>query len=885
MRLLSPLRTFVDFVFHRQRIEREMDEEFRSHLEIRAEDLKRQGLPPAEAERQARIEFGGYHRYKEECRETLGTRLLQELAQDVRYGLRQLRRNPGFTVVAVLTLALGIGANTAIFSVVDGVLLTPLPYGQPDRLVAVWQWNPRLKHEVFDSYPNFRDWQRDSRSFEQMAAVAWKGFDVTSPGAPEHVNGRHVTASFFGTLGVRLALGRGFSAQEDQHGGAPVVVISNRLWRNRFGSSAYALGKIVRLDGVDYSIVGVLPAGFRFYSAAEVYTPLGQGDPVLLSNRAIHPGILAIARLKPGLSISQANAEMGTVQENLDKLYPDANRGLGAEVIPLKQFMVGDAGGPLLLLWGAVGLLLLIACANVANLLLARSAVRIREFVLRSALGASRRRVMRQLVTESMLLSLAGGGLGLLIAASGVKPMLAALPGDLPRSNDIHLDVLVLVFAFGAAVAVGVLFGLAAALKNSLPNLPDGLKEGGRTSSGNRGHAQNTLVILQVALTLILLVSAGLLFRTIRRLWGTDPGFQTQHLITFKVGLSTELAKAPSGTKIAYRQLVERIRQIPGVQAADLTNLVPLSRTDNLSPFWLGSQHAVSYQEAPRLNLFWTGPDYRQTMGIPLLRGGFFDAEDTNNSTPVIVVDSVLAHAYFPGKNPVGRSISIANWRSALVIGVVGHVRNWGLGKVSEFPRSEAYASLNQLPDQWVRTFYGNLTVLVRTPLVASAVMPAIKRAVYGTGRPQTVYDVRTMQDIVSGSMSSQRFPMVLLAVFAGLALLLASVGIYGVISYSVTRRTHEIGIRMALGAERKDVLRMVVGQGLRLALTGVAIGIAGALALTRFLVSLLYGVKPTDPLTFIAVSLILVAVALAACYIPARRAAKVDPMAALRYE
>ncbi len=552
------------------------------------------------------------------------------LIQDLRYGLRMLGKSPGFTAVAIITLALGIGANTAIFSVVEGVLLAPLPYFQPDRLVSIWESNPRFPH-VWISYPNFRDWQRNARSFQQMVAFTWLGSDLTSPGPPAHLDGKLISAGFFTTLGVRLALGRDFSLQEDQHGGAPVVIISNRLWRNRFAGSPEALGKVVTLDGVDCTVVGVLPPGFHFEGDADVYTPLGQGDPVFLNDRAGHDGILSIARLRPGVSIAQAQAEMSTIQNGLDQIYPDADRDLGTDVVPLKQQIVGDIGGTLLLLLGAVGLVLLIACANVANLLLARAAARTREFAIRSALGANRARVVRQLLTESVLLSLGGGGLGLVVAIWGVSPVLAAAPARLPRSQEIGLSIPVLLFAFGVAVAVGILFGLAPALKSSKSDLQKALKEGGRTSSSGQHRAQSSVVMLQMALTLVLLVGAGLLFRTIRHLWEVNPGFDTQNVITLKVGVSRSLMKTALSTRIAYQQLIERIRKIPGVQAADFTDAVPLSGQGGTMPFWIGSQKPASLQAAPRLAMFLTGPDYLRTMGIPLLRGRFFTPEDTRS--------------------------------------------------------------------------------------------------------------------------------------------------------------------------------------------------------------------------------------------------------------
>ena len=817
---------------------------------------------------------------------------MSTLLQDLRYGLRMLAKNPGFTIVAVMTLALGIGANTAIFSVVEGVLLAPLPYSEPDRLVMVWEWNLHLKQLREPSYPNFLDWQRDARSFQGMAGFTWHGYSLTSLGTPEHVVGIEISSGFFTTLGVKPAFGRDFSAQEDKHGGAPVAIISDRLWRDRFASNSEVLGKLVTLDGVGYTIVGVLPRGFHFYGDAEVYTPLGQGDSLMLNPRGGY-GCFAIARLKPGVAIAQAEAEMSTIQKRLEQLYPDANQGMGTEVVPLKQQMVGDMGGTLLLLLGAVGLVLLIACGNVANLLLARSAARVREFAIRSALGANRARVVRQLLTESVLLSLAGGSLGLVVAVWGVNSLLAAVPGSLPRSEEIGLNVPVLLFALGVAIVVGLLFGLAPALKTSKSNLQEVLKQGSRTSTSGHHRTQGSLVIFQMALTLVLLVGASLLFRTIRHLWKTNPGFDTQHLITFKVGVSPSLAKTPSGVRTAYQQMLERIRSIPGVEAADFTYNLPLSHWQNNAPFWIGSQKPAMVQAAPQMLVFDTGPDYLRTMRIPLLRGRFFTPEDNSTAPCVAVIDSVLAHTYFRDEDPLGQTLTFG-WTPPLgpcrIVGVVGHVKHWGLGDESGYIRAQAYYPLYQLPDQWVTASegYRATTIIVRAALDPAAVMPAIKKAVYGARRDQPVYDVHTLHEIASESMAWQRFPMILLGAFAGLALLLASVGIYGVISYSVAQRVHEMGIRMALGAQKGDIFQMVIGQGLRLALAGLALGIAAALIFTRVLSSfsrLLYRVSASDPLTFAAVSLVLTGVAVLACYIPARRATRVDPMVALRYE
>ncbi len=815
------------------------------------------------------------------------------LIQDLRFGLRMLCKSPGFTAVAVLTLALGIGANTAMFSVMQGVVLAPLQYVSSDRLVMVWENNPRFPR-TWVSYPNFRDWQRSARSFQQMAAFRQEGVDFAGPGTPEHLNGKEISSGLFSTLGTELTLGREVSPEEDRHGGTPVVIISNRLWKNRFDGSPKALGKSLTLDGVNYTIVGVTPfgvtaLGFRLEDDADVYTPLGQSDPLILNDRAAHNGIYALARLAPGVTLAQAQAEISTIQNGLDHLYPDANRDLGIYIEPLKQFVVGDAGKMLLLLSGAVGLVLLIACANVANLLFARAAARVREFAVRSALGANRARLVRQLLTESVLLSLLGAGLGLLFAILGVKSVPAAVSENLPRSENIAVNGFVLLLTLCASIAVGILFGLAPALKSWNSDPQASLKEGGRGSTVAHHRTQSILVIVQMALTLVLLVGAGLLFRTLRHLSDVNPGFDIQHIMTFKVGVSHSLTKTAPSTRTAYQQLIERIRQIPGVQGADFTGSVPLNG-GWIMPFWIGSQKPASLQGAPRLVMFLTGPDYLRTMGIPLLRGRFFSPEDTTSSPCVMVIDSVLAGIYFPDSDPLGQTLSagFSPVGPCRIVGMVGHVKQWALNDSSTDIQTQAYFPLYQDPDQWVPLNYPNMTIVVRTPLDVASVMPAIKSAVYGAGSDQPIFNVETMQQIVSESMSSQRFPMILLGAFAALALLLASVGIYGVISYSVAQRIHEIGIRMALGAHKRDVFRMVVGQGLALALAGLAIGVVAALILTRVLSSfslLLYGVGASDPVTFITVSVMLLFVTVVACYIPTRRAMRVDAMVALRYE
>ena len=866
----------------------QLEEEIRGHIAMSVREREERGESAEDARAAALREFGNVGLVKETTRDTWGYAWIEHLCQDVQYGLRMMRRGPAFTAVAVLTLALGIGANTAIFSVVQGVLLAPLPYHDPDRLVTVWLNNFRLKSPTALSYRDFLDWELASPPFEKMAAYSRRSFDLSSPGNPEHLQGREISARFFSTLDVRMALGREFSPEDDRYGSAPVAIISDGLWRDRFGGTPAALGKSIVLDGVETTVVGVLQPDFRFGTEyADVHIPIGQRKPVDANDRTAHD-VQCIARLKRGVSLSQADAAMNAIQDHIDRLNPETERGLGAKVLPTKEALVGDVRGTLLLLLGAVGVVLLIACANVASLLLARSATRRREFSIRAALGADRRRIVRQLVTESLLLSILGGVLGLGVAKWGISAALVSLAADLPRSDNIRVNAFVLLFALAVSIVVGILFGLAPALRSSRADLQLSLKEAGRGSTGGHHRTQSGLVIAQVALTLVLLTGAGLLFRTIQHLWKADLGFESQHLLTFQVGLSASATKTGAGVRAAYQQLLGRIRQIPGVQSAEITTEVPMTHQINAIPFWVDSRRPASVAEAPRTLGFITGPDFLQVMHIPLIRGRFISQQDAVSSPLVAVIDTELARTYFPGKDPIGRTITFPQVGDYRIVGVVGHVQHWQVGFSSPFMQNQSYVSIYQIQDRWMTTIDTWTWVVVRTPLDSSMVLPEIRKAVYETGSDQTVYHAQTMAEIVSESISPQRLPLILLGSFASLALALASIGIYGVISYSVTQRVHEIGIRMALGAEKRDISRWVVGQGLSLVFAGLIIGIVAALILTRLLSSfsqLLYGVRASDPLTFAVISILLTIVAVLACYIPARRAMRVDPMVALRYE
>ena len=819
---------------------------------------------------------------------------MQTLWQDLRYGLRMLASNAGFTIVAVLTLTLGIGANTAIFSVINGVLLQPLPYHDPNRLMILSEKTPEFDN-MSVSYPNLQDWQKENRSFESLAGHRWTDYDLTGSGMPEHLDGRMVSASFFSTFGVKPIRGRDFEAQEDHIGAARVVMIGGGLWKRRFGESPDIIGKMITLSGQGYTVIGVVPAGFRFWGSADVFTLLGQWDDVLAHSREAHPGLRAMGRLKPGLTREQASSDMDSVAAQLAQTYPKSNAHHSVNVIPLAQEIVGNVRPALLVLLGAVGFVLLIACANVANLLLARSATRRREMAIRAALGASQGRMMRQVLTEGVLIALAGGALGLLLAHWGTKAVVAAIPGGLPRMEEIGVDGWVLAFTLAVSVVTGVIFALAPAFQMSRMELHTTLREGSRGSTGGQHRLRAALMVAEVGASMVLLVGAGLMLRTMWQLSRVRPGFNPRSMLTFSMGLSPANRSSADRIRNAYRDLTESVLSLPGVQAAGLGDDVPLSGNDSELPFWVsGRPRPSSQSEMLWALLYDVTPGYLHALDIPLLRGRFVSDTDVKGSAKVVVIDETMAKGLFPHQDPIGQSIRIAvpdGFGPGLdgpieIVGVVGHVKHFGLDSdASAKIQYQLYLPLTQLPDQILPLAAQGMTMMVRTSVDPLSLVSAVRSRVSERDRDQPVFDVQTMDRRVTDSVAGRRFSMLLLGVFAGLALVLASVGIYGVISYTATQRTHEIGIRMALGAERADVLRMVVGHGLRLSLIGIGAGLAAALGLTRLMSSMLFGVRPTDFGTFAAVSLLLAGVAALASYVPARRATRVDPIIALRYE
>ena len=814
------------------------------------------------------------------------------LLQDLRYALRQLRKSPGFTSVAIITLALGIGANTGLFSIVNSVLLRPLPYENPDRLVAVYNYIPSDGNESF-SYLDFLEWQHENRSFASLATYRHSNFTLSGTAQTEHVPGDLISAEFFDTLGVKPLIGRNFNSADDHLGSAPVVLISEGFWRRRYGAQPTILGQAITLDRTAYTVVGIIPATFYFggsqFFPGDAYVPIGQSTDWTLRNRKMtyeH----GIGRLKPDVTLQQARADMDAIARRFAEQYPDTNKGNGIALVPLKQDITGDTATALYVLMGAVGFVLLIACVNVANLLLARSTSRMREFAVRSALGASRGRCTRQLLSESVLLSVMGGILGVLVATWGLRVALSVLPKTLPRSSELGLDAHVLLFTLGTSLLAGILFGLAPALKISQTNSQETLKETGRGNIGARSRLQRVFIVAELALALVLLAGAGLMLRTLRELSAVNPGFNAHNVLNFGLTFPPAFsADTPAALREHFRQITANLESVPGVEAASVLDApLPMQGSDSVS-FWLEGEPKPPTEN----DMHWAfdlgvQPDYLKVLQIPLKQGRFISQQDTVQSPAVVVIDEVLARKYFPNQNPIGKWLNIspvhAQWQ---IVGVVGHAKQVGLAEGAADNQPQLYYATLQTPDKFIPLLaLSQLTHFVaRTKGDPLATLGMIRAMLEKTNSQQMIYGVQTLESIVSDSVASQRFIMTLLGTFAVLAVLLASIGVYGVISYVVGQRTHEIGLRVALGAHRADVLRLVVGDSVAMAMIGVAVGICAALGLSRLLAKMLYGVSAHDPMTFAGCAILLVSVALAASCVPARRAMRVDPVVALRHE
>jgi len=876
----------------RRKQEKDLQDEVSSHLEMAARERVDRGAGDEEARQAARRAFGNVSLVEETTRDAWGRRWFGEFLEDVRYGLRMLRKNRGFTAVAVLTLALGIGANTALFSVVNGVLLNPLPYPDPEQLVTLHESKPNFESGSIP-FLNFRDWRKDNTTFSMMAVTRQFSYTLTGLGDAEQLQAQLISTDLLPMLGVKPAVGRLFVEGEDDFDRPPIAFISAGLWDRKFGSSRDAVGKAITLDARSYTIVGVVPASFRLrvgsFEPADVYVPMGSWSNPFIRERGAPLGLHGIGRLKPGVTIEQARADMARVTEQLAQAYPDVNKGTGATLIPMKDQMVRGVRPLLLTLLSAVGFVLLIACVNVANLLMVRSAGRSREFAVRAALGAGRGRIVRQLLTESLLVALTGGGLGLLLASWATRFATQRLPGELPRAPEIGMDWKV--FAFTAAITLfcGILFGLAPALRVSRPDLRESLKEGGRGTVGAKQRLREVLVVAEMAMALILLVAAGLMIRSLSSLWQVSPGFDAHGVLTFGVSLPPTMRDAsPDAIRAALRGVEEKIASTPGVKAASLSwGAVPLLDDDE-DLFWMDGQPRP--QTASEMNWaisYVVQEDYLKLMGIPLLRGRFFTPQDNERAQHVIAVDDVFAKKYFGDENPVGKRIVLQSKGGvAEIVGVVGHIKQWGLDTDEQQAlRAELFFPYMQLPDEAMHLSASGTGVVVRFQGDGQGVPTAIRTGLQAMNRDQVMSSVQTMEEIIADSLAARRTAMIVLGVFAVLAVGLASMGIYGVISYIVGQRTQEIGIRMALGARPQDVLTNILGQGAMIIGLGVMIGVAAAFGLTRLMANLLYGVSATDPLTFAAVAAFLASVALAACYVPARRAMRVDPIVALRYE
>jgi len=813
--------------------------------------------------------------------------VIESLSQDVRYGLRVFLSKPGFTVVAVITLALGIGASTAIFSVVNGVLLKPLPYREPQRLVQFWETNPpKGWTEAVVAPANFFDWQAQSGSFEEMGAYIGSdtrsagitGLQMTGNGPPVLVKALYVTGNVFSVLGADAALGRTLTSDETWAGHEKVAVLSNGIWKRRFGSDPDIIGKKIQLDGSAVEVVGIMPAGFYFPSQeAELWIPMGWNQTRLAQVRRPH-FLRVIGRLKTGVSIEQAQSEMTGIAERLEQQYPRTNTQMGVGLGPMLEWIVSDTRTVLLTFLAAVAFLLLIACANVANLMLVRAAGRTREIALRVALGASRFRIARQLLIESVILSLIGGGLGVMLAAWGTDILLGINPDNIPRLGEISINPPVLGFALVVSILTSLIFGLAPALGSSNPDLSTMLKEGGQKGTvSHGGKLRSVLVASEVALSCILVIGAGLVVKSFIRLQQVDPGFQPDHLLTFKISLRGKKYSEAAQSNAFFNSLEQKVRSLAGVQGFALVTRLPLKGYPWTSDFTIEGRSPEEFGKEVRHKEI--TPDYFETLGIPMIAGRKFDESDGPNSVPVVIVNEALARMHFQSEDPIGKRLKFSKpteddtWNT--IVGVVKDTKQDGLRKA---PRPEIFQPLLQNPQS-------DMMLAVRTAVTPASLLPAMNEQIHALDPDLALSEIATGEQLIHASLGGDRFAMFLLSLFAGAALLLAAVGIYGVMSYSVAQRTHEMGLRMALGAQARDVVGLVVRGGLKVSLSGVSVGVVAAYGLTRLIERLLFGVSATDPVTFVFVSLMLVGVALVACFIPARRSSRVDPMVALRYE
>ncbi len=871
-------------MMRRKRMLDDLDQDIRDHIAQETQDNIERGMSPEEARYAAIRKFGNVMQVKEEARDVWSLIWLEQLLEDMRFGLRLLRKNPGFTAVAVLTLALGIGANAAVFSVVYAVLLRPLPYREPSRLVVLHETTPRVG-EVSVSFQNFIDWRAASHAFAQMAAVQSVDFNLAGVTQPENISGDAVSPNFLSMMGIRPFLGRDFDASEEKAGTAPVLLLSYSLWQSHLGGDPNAVGKTITLDDRSFTIVGVLPSNYRSLDTTDVMLPIGvwaTSHADAFKERGDRGDMVVIGRLGPGVAFGQARAEMEGIAARLAKEYPGSNDQFSVALQPIRQAFVGDMKTAILVLFGAVLFVLLIACANVANLFLVRGASRTKEIALRIAFGASRGRIIRQMLTESFILACFGGAVGVALALGGIRGMAQLIPADMLSGATVNLNSAVLLFVAGVVALAAFIFGLVPALHSTKPDVQSELKEGGRTASG--GVAQNrlrgALAIAEISLALILLVGAGLMMKSLYRLLEVDPGFRPDRVLTMGMDLRTQQYSKDPAVLNFWQQVLDRVSALPGVEGAALGTHIPLTDSHGRTDITIEGMALPRPGNYPHPDVHTVSPGFVATLGIPLLRGRTFTDQDNEKAPLAGMINAMVARRFFPNEDPIGKRFMFGHpstdppkW--CTIVGVVGDTKMYGLANPA---RLEVYVPFRQDANS-------DMTLVVKSGADPAALTSAIREAVQSIDKDQPLTAISTMKELVSNSVATRRMTLVLLGLFSGLALVLGAIGIYGVISYSVAQRTHEIGIRMALGAPRGDVFRLVVGEGLKLAGVGIAIGIAAALGLARLMSSLLYGISATDFETFMGVAVLLALVALLACYVPARRAMRVDPTVALRYE
>ena len=883
--------TWLRRLLNRDRLEVQLDRELQFHVQQQEAELVARGVDPVEARRQARLALGGPEQVKEGCRDARGTRWLDDLTQDVRYAVRMFVGRPGFTAVAVATLALGIGATTLMFTVIEGVLLKPLAYPDPGRLVTLIEqtdWSNNFGNRWSFAYPNYQDCVRTTRS---LTLDAWRfnGGTVTGSGDPEYVNGLQVDPGFLGMLGIAIDRGRTFLDEDSRAGALPVAIVSADLWARRQGSREAPLGSPLVFDSTPYTVIGVTSMNARLPGRPDIVTLLGnpESDPRgLLRNRNAHPGVQVWGRLRPGATVEQAQAELTLVGRRLAEQYPDSNRGRTFIASPLRP-NVGDVGATLWLLLAAVALVLLIACANIGSLVLARAVSRERELAMRAALGAGRGRLIRQCLTETAVLGLAGGLSGVGLAKVGVAPFIAFWPGTLPRADDIVIDWRVLVFAVVASLTSSLIFGLAPALRVPARHLDRVLHAAGRAIRGGSRRLHSVFVAAEIALAIVLLVCAGALSRTLLRLTALDAGFNVHNVLVARTAVSPTALADPSRTRAAWDGVLAAARTVPGVEAVAAVDTVPMRAGYNQNVYWT-SASLPPIAERPGAIMTSVTPEYARVMGLRIRFGRFFDDHDRAGSEPVIIVDDILAQTAFGRPDVVGRQLWLPDLGpgSFRIVGVVGHVRHWGLASDDQAAvRAQIYYPFAQLPDPLVRRWSQLMSIVVRTGVPPGTLVESLRHAIRGSTSDQVMYQVQTLEDLAAASLARQRFLLLLFGAFAALALLLASLGLYGVLAYLMSERTPEIGVRLALGARAADVTRMVLGESAGMVLVGLCVGVAGAMAASRALQQFVDGVHGVDLPTYAVVMAVLSASALAASIVPARRACRVDAMTALRQD